>query len=410
MRKPYFTAVVYVAIFAAFGLLAFSSFFDEAKISTKENRSLEELPQLTSHGWFSGSYSAQLTRFLSDHVPGRDGLVAFAHSAEGRFKRSGGVNIVTGNADPIAVSTGAAQSDAADYLLLENRILQIFRYDPQLCADYTAAANDIFALFSADVDTYLMMAPTRIAFEAPEHAQHSMPQEPAIRQVYEGIDSDVVTIDAYGALEQQSVQLENLYFRLDHHWTHTGSYFAAKALWEEQGREYLPIELYERYEGAPFLGYLYAITGSDEYADQHDELVYYLYQGDAGTEVVQKVSGKDEQGRTLVTEESGKIIDPQRQGYYSFLSTSYSCVLLDGMAQDGSVLLMVGDSYISALAPWMAANYEKVIVIDPRFYDEGKDGIRELADKYGITDVLIMNCTVTMNSPSFIARMETLSQ
>jgi hypothetical protein len=410
MRKPYFTVVVYVAIFAAFGLLTFSSFFDEAKISSRENRSLEELPQLTGYGWFSGSYSAQFTRFLSDHVLGREELVGFAHVAEGRFKRSDGVNIVTGNADPTAVSAQAAQSEAVDYLLLENRILQIFRHDSSLCSDYAAAANDIFALFPADVDTYFMVAPTRIAFEAPEHAQYSAPQEPAIRQAYEAIDGGVTTIDAYSALEQQSIQLENLYFRLDHHWTHAGAYFAAKALWEEQGREYLPIELYEKHEGPPFLGYLYAITGSNEYANQHDALVYYLYQGNAGTEVVQKVSGKDEQGRTLITEESGKIIDPQRQGYYSFLNASYSWAVLDGMAQDGSVLLMVGDSYASALAPWMAANYEKVLVIDPRFYDEGKDGIRGLAEKYGITDVLIINCAVTMSSPSFIAYMKALSQ
>jgi hypothetical protein len=409
MRKPYVTVAVYVMIIATFCLITSYSFFDETRASTRENRNLETLPSLTVDGWFSGEFATRLNGFFSDHVFGRETLVALGRSVEGGFERRETFSLVTGNANPVADAVEAEQKDTVDYLLLEDRILQVFRYQPELCDSYTTAANDILGIFSADTNKYLMVAPTRIAFEEQEYAQHSSPQKPAIERVYESADLGVEAIDVYDALEKQKGQLGNLYFRLDHHWTQTGSYLAAQAMWEQLGKEYPPIEWYERHEGAPFLGYLYAVTGSHSYEDQYDELVYYLYQGDAGSEVVQKPTEKDSEGNAVVTETPDKIINPDRQGYYTFLSDIYRCVILDGRAQDGSGLLIVGDSYANAFAPWMTANYEKVVVVDPRFYDAGKEGLLELANEYHITDVLVLNCSVTMNSPYFISCMETLS-
>lgn len=437
MKKTMFSAIAYCLVLALLAGVSVYAFWDTHTLSEGENRNLQRWPQWSWDAWFAGDIAPQVEDFFSDHVYDRAGLVTIAQMLERWAQRPTDVTIVTdvggmgGAAAPQARETGV-QADAApqsgagaggqlqlmetpqesdedvqDYLVLEDRILQIYNYSGARCERYTEAANALFALFPDYIGKYMLLAPSRIAFEAPEVAAHSADQLMPIDFVYGGLDPLVNRVDAYSPLRTASRLLERLYYRLDHHWTHYGAYLAVQAMWEQRGTDYIPIEEYEELLGDTFLGYLYAKNPSPEYNNHLDELVYYLYQGDTGSQVVYKY---DKENPDLLLEEASSTIDPSRQGYYTFVESSYSHAVLQGQQNDASCLLVVGDSYTAAAASWLAAGYEKVVIIDPRYFSGGLEGMMELYEEHEATDFMILNYTGVLESTYYISCMEGLAE
>ncbi|MDR0851589.1 MAG: hypothetical protein LBN36_03765 [Clostridiales Family XIII bacterium] len=410
MKKPTATVITYVLVLALFCSASIYAFADKNTVSDEENRSLQRRPTFSASDWFSGSFAGQMNSFFLDHVFNRDQFIAFAQFAERVFQRKMAANVVSGNAD--GGNGGNPENTAlpsleTEYMLLDDRILPIFRYDSSLCDTFADVASIFFGNLPEGTNQYMMIAPGRIAFEAPEYAENSDDQKTAIEHVYDRMNAQVMTVDAYAALEAHAAELEKLYFRLDHHWTHLGAYYGAQALWKTLGMDYRPIEQYVPEQGPSYLGYLYAVTGSQDYANQSDELIYYLYNGDVGSEMSYE-PGEDA-GQPL-NQVSGAIIDPSRGGYYTYVDSVFAYAVLKGEKRDGSCLLVVGDSYINALASWLTVNYETVIVIDPRYYDRGRSGILELCSQYHVTDALIMNYTVSLDSAYYIGCLSELTR
>ena len=61
---------------------------------------------------------------------------------------------------------------------------------------------------------------------------------------------------------------------------------------------------------------------------------------------------------------------------------------------------MINDSYGNALVPWLAEQYETIIMIDPRIYAGGKEKFLSLIEEYDI-DSFMINLTGLVTSGAF---------
>ena len=435
MKRNWVWVFLLAILFCALLGVSVYSYWDHQTVSTSENRMLTELPELNRDTWFSGGFAMQAEDFVSDHAMFRSDFIAVAQQIEVLIERESDMKLVsrdvdigvdidtvdpniaqtagsdnaatdqTGDANAAGNGDNAEEADTQqDYLILDDRILSLYVYSESSAQYFIKTINTCFNIVPDYVNKYLLLAPSRIEFEAADLKQYSDPQKPVIDMVYQNVDSLVRTVDCYTPLSQQDVN--ETYYRTDHHWSQFGAYFAAKAFFEVAGVDYVPIEQYDKLTGKPFLGYLYAQnnTVATSLKDYPDALDYYLYQGINNKEIYYTNA---EDGSYLEAEDV--MIDPARQGYYTFLQSSCTYLILEGSKTDGSCLLVVGDSYADALVTWFAQSYERIILLDPREYEEGQTGFLNMVRNMGVTDFLIINHVNDLEHVYFTSQIENLT-
>ena len=281
----------------------------------------------------------------------------------------------------------AEEFGETEYAVLDDRIIALFRSDATLQKRYLDTIQMLFSAVPETVNKYLILAPTRVEFEAEDIRACSDGQETAIFDLYFQIEQTAAPIDVHSALEAYAGPLDDIFYRLDDHWTALGGYYAAQAFFEAIHMPYHPIEEYERLAGSDFLGLLFVWRGEPEMRDCPDPLIYYLLPGQEKKETVYR---PDESGTVRVTEE--KIVDPKRGGYYTFIGfSSFSHAVLHGAPESDRVLMIVGDSSMCAFAPWMADSFKTVVLLDPRYFTSGLSGMQALLTEHRVTDFLILN-------------------
>jgi len=416
-KKPVFSTIVYVlCLIAMLGAVGYA-FFDKTTVSQAENRSLAELPDFNKDTWFDGSFASDMESFLSDHIYRRADVIDAAKAVENLLENETEMKIISQNTD-IGVDTGTENANAVqlpgtaqtpvqeveqdEYVVLSDRIVAVYLNDSAAEQTYISTANRLFAALPDKINRYLLLAPSRIAFETPDVARLADDQRAAIDQVYKNIDPDVVTLDAYSRLEAH--RDEELYFRLDHHWTQLGAYYGAQALFEAANIESIALSEYRRIEADPYLGYLYAKNPDPSLKEHPDDLTVYLYGEQSCSQTV--YLWKDDAygiGKS-------KVLDTDRGGYYSFVDDIFSYTVVEGRNANGGSLLVVGDSYANAMMPWLADHFKSVILIDPRFYHEGHAGLMQLIDEHAVTDFMLVDYTSVLSAPYFAGEIARLCE
>ena len=65
--------------------------------------------------------------------------------------------------------------------------------------------------------------------------------------------------------------------------------------------------------------------------------------------------------------------------------------------------MLIKDSYGNALAPYLVAGFEEIYIVDARYYGKG---ILETVKQFGITDILIAECTFSAVGKDYINYIE----
>ncbi len=361
------------------------AFWDTKTISEKENRRLSEKPELTVAGWFDGKYTLELSSFLNDHIGGRNEILDMASGYQSLLKQSQNMEIRGNNADN-------GNADMSDNLILNDRILMLNIKNREYNEKFVKNANKIYKSLPKGIEKYLVLSPSRIEFEEEQYKKYSDSQKKSIAYLYQKISNDVTKIDTYTYVESatKSYDLNELYFRTDHHWTHLCSAYAANAILQTMGFKMKNPDDYVKTRYGDFLGYLYAfnnMTEEDGYVP--DDLDVY----DIGMDVPEEIHTFDENGNSVVINEF--VNDPSRAGYYTFVRGSYSHVIIDGKKEGGKNLLMLNDSYANTLVTWLTEDYDTIVMIDPRYYKGGKKEFEALLKENDINQFMICLCDVS---------------
>lgn len=193
-------------------------------------------------------------------------------------------------------------------------------------------------------------------------------QQKQIQKIYQQLSKQGITCIPVSEKLLQHKE-EALFYRTDHHWTSLGAYYGYEA-WAETAQE--RAESGQTWAGKPesssFYGTLYDRAGT--FWIRPDHILSYV------PEVGIKVERLESRGW-----EQGKLYDREklqgRDQYAMFLGGNGPLVHISSDKGEGK-LLVIRDSYMDSLAPYLTADYGEIYLMDPRYYrGRAWDFIRE---------------------------------
>ncbi len=345
------------------------------EMSVYENRSLEQMPELSAQALWDNEWTRDYGEFVRDQFLWRDEWVS-AHSlfevAQGKLE-SGGVWYAQDGYQIAKNETLSAEQERMMPLNIEALSMLAQEYPGQV---------------------HVMIVPSPAYMMADK-----LPFSP--QQIDEGALTDDMfaqfsaagakVVDVRQVFEESLAQGEQVYYYTDHHWTTDGgAWLAYEQLCESLGKTpTLPSA--PRVEVPGFLGTNF--TKTKRLDSRQDTLVYYELPNQM-TYIPYEGSEDEMQGGIMNLPQLAEF-----DKYAAFLhgNNGYSEIQGNG---EGSVLV-VKDSYANALVPYLVENYEKIGVVDLRNWFT----LSTLIEQGQYEDIVVLYSFESFTSDDTVIRM-----
>lgn len=330
----------------------------EKTFSQTENRVLQTFPPFSLEELTSGRFTTTFDTYTTDQFWNRDGWVglktmtqlALLNKDNGRayFGRDG---FLFEKTDPYSET------------LVANNVAAVARFVERA----KQAAPGLRAR--------VMLVPTAAAI-LPEKLPPLAPvpdQAAVIAQMKAAVKE---TVDPTALLKAR--RDEGLFYRTDHHWTTAGAYAGYTALMESLGEPPLPRDAFtvERVT-EEFFGTVY--SKANLYTVKPDFIEVYRSKAANPCTVTWKNGRLD------------GLYDPayldKKDKYAYFLGGNHPLTTVETGTANGRTLLLIKDSYANALVPFLAAHYQTIVLVDPRYY---KTDLSALFQEKQVTDLLVL--------------------
>lgn len=363
MRKK-----ITIAIFCAilFGFTAISILKPDTEISERENRVLETMPEIVLDDILDGTFQETFETYISDQF----------------FLRDSWVDLTTG------LQTFLGKKDINGVYIGENGYL-IEKYteedfDEEIVENnidvLAAFLNEMTEEYGSDHVDFLTVPSKACAMPdlLPAWAE-GYPEEEITEALCDLLDEPEIYLDLTETLQEH--QDEYIYYRTDHHWTTLGAYYAYAAFAERKGHEVPSLDSYEIETAADDF---YGTTYNKLHQNVEPDTVE-LYHSEAEENVTVDMND----GETV--SDSFYFFDELEESdkYRIFFAGNTEKIVITTAADTGRTLLMLKDSYANCFVPFLAGEYDTIILYDLRY---AGDTIDVLLDEYGeeITDVLVL--------------------
>lgn len=335
--------------------------------SSMENRYLQKRPAVTVQGLADGSYMETFETYTNEQIPLRGFLV----------KCKAFFVWMTGSSE----NDGIAKGD--DGYLFD----KVNAYD-KVQKNISAMENFVKTI---DRDVYIAIAPTSTWINE-EKLPAGMPvlDESSCQKMLDGklgLMENAHIIDLYGALSAHKE--EQLYYRTDHHWTTRGAGYAYKETASAMGLDAKDISRYERHEVRDFYGTHYA-----KYKGilvEPDTIEYYDVP-------VKELVLSDRTVYDLMDKEKLEGYDK----YAAFMYGNDGIYTIDTGNGEGKRLYILKDSYANCLIPYLVMNYDKITVIDLRYFGES---VPDELSKDPDADILLLYNWTFVNDDNHFYKM-----
>ena len=339
MKKLYcvLPMLVFLVFLAVMTLLLL--FGPKGDFSQNEKRVLAQAPEVTASAVLQGETQKQLESFTSDQVPGRDffvGVNAYWTLITGR---NGAQDIYYGK-DGYLIN---APKPFNETLLTDN----LSRFD-----DFAAKTG-----LPADL---IMVPTTGYLMEDKLPAVHGTYHDD---QVYDLAAKTVGTLRILDVRDtlRQGAQTGQVCYRTDHHLTSFGNYLLNVAFQQANGRFALGQDGYSVSTHEGFYGTTW--SGSGFWRTPPDSVELW----DSGAKVTVTLDDGAGQVRT-----SGSVFFPDHlrdlDQYPVFLDGNHALTTIENPSAPGGTLLVLRDSYAHCFATFLASQYQKVYLLDLRYY------------------------------------------
>ena len=355
-KKKNKSAALVCLLFSGFLLLNLLLFclLPKSEFSEEERRYLQSVPEFSLQAVLSGKFSQETEDYLADHVPGRKFYI--------------GLNALH------------------DRLTLRQTLQEIYVGESGRLYERPAAENEAVVTgnltairtFAETVDQTvdLMLIPSAGAVlqEDMGGLADPYPDFERIEEIYARAGEKVRPVELTKFYSDRADR-EKFYYRTDPHLTSYGAYFTAAAYLKGKGLA-CPEESQFTIETVPgFYGSCY--TRSALWNTPSEELELWH----SGSEFRAEIDGMVSDS-VFVTENLDSA-----DMYTVYLDGNHSLVRLDNLScRNGRSLLVIRDSFSNCMGSFLAEGYEKVVLVDLRYY---KYPVSELCAQEGFDDILI---------------------
>ena len=342
------------------GLAGKEALSHQRTYSPVEKRELQTRPEISITKVLDGRFQKKYESYLRDQFPGRDHWVSFQTDMELFMGKNEIHNVYIGK----------------NHYLLEHYTEKEF--DPQQVSKNLQALEKFVGKAKQNADVHVMMVPTKswiLREKLPAFAPHYKEQKfyDALQQKLEKED---VLISVEPVLDAHKE--EEIYYRTDHHWTTLGAWYAYEQYTKAVGGDLQRAQGKKKFRciSKDFYGTTYAKIN---YARQADKIE--IYEPEDKLRVVYNMGEK--KTKTLYDVSFLKTADQ----YSVFTGGNQAVLEITGGIKNGKTLLLIKDSFANSILPFLAEDYEKLVVVDLRQLNVSGDRLLEM---FSPTDILIL--------------------
>lgn len=262
---------------------------------------------------------------------------------------------------------------------------------------YAALVSEVADNLNGKTKVYSLIIPTSYGVALPDDIKPQIAnyadQGENIAKVFSKMSQNATPVYCYDDL--MTHRDEYLYFRTDHHWNGKGAYYAYEAFCRTKGIEPYTLEKREKKEFDGFLGTMYQNNGKDENLLPADTVEAYLPVSANATMKFTNTDGATYDWPII------KDVSAWSSGakYNTFAGSDNPITeFTNPDVADGSVLIVVKESFGNALLPYLVDHYSKIYEIDYRYW---KGNLVSFAEEVGADDLLFAN-NIMMTSTSLL--------
>ena len=261
-------------------------------------------------------------------------------------------------------------------------------------SNYASVVNTVASRLKGKADVYDLVVPTSMGITFPDNKTskvNSSDQKKSIHSIYKKMNHQVKTVPLYDTM--MSHRQEYIYFRTDHHWTSRGAYYAYREFCDAKGLTAHELSEYQQENFGSFLGSFYLDTNRSKTLKKDKVKAYFPVDHDKMTMTYHDQNGGSYKTSVIA---NGQKYSVQLK-YCAFLAgdNPYT-VIHNKKIKDGSSCVVVKESYGNAFIPYLADHYQKIYVVDYRYW---KGSVSKLATKNNVQDVIfINNISMTRNA------------
>ena len=334
-------AVLFSVLFFALSVTALvvPLFVPDKEYSETENRYLAAFPPISVDSVLSGEFMSAFETYLSDQFSFRDTIMTIKTY----------ISRIMGTTEINGVYAGR-----------NHRLFEVPSVVNAARLDELVASINAFSTASGIENRYFLLAPNSSYIYSSELPVNLNPdnQRDIIDNIYYQLAEKNVTVDVCMTLMNHKE--ENLYFRTDHHWSHHGSYYAFLRLAEEMKLDISEIEYEEIIFSDSFRGTLASSSGIYEATDV---LGAYVPADSLGKYYVQNFTTQRKEASVFdLTKLNNK------NQYEVFFGGNFSKIVIHTDNLNEQYLLVFKDSFANSLIPMLIPHFEKIVVIDPRYF------------------------------------------
>ncbi len=287
-------------------------------------------------------------------------------------------------------------------VIVNQRAMERYYGNEERLKAYGERLNRLQELLGGKSQLYSMIVPTAIELYAPDEYHYGYSsQKDCIGMVNEVLDPSIRTVNAYDQLLYHRDQY--IYYRTDHHWTGLGAYYAYVAFCESAGLEAVKLEEMEHYQiEGDYLGSLYRISKSAILENNPD-----MTEGWKPKAEYTATAWDDSQMTVTYQTRLNNEAIKGSNSYLNFSGGDRALLKIETTHGSGRKILVVKDSFGNAFVPYLANNFDEILVIDPRYYVRD---MSTLVEDSGVTDILIMNYMFGTSNQTWLAGFDLIAK
>lgn len=357
----YIPAVVFLIFI--YGMALWFLFSPKTDYSSSEKRYLQKFPDTNVEKVLSGEFGSEFETFFADQFPQRNtwvGLNAYTALAEGNNGASGVYNCKNGYLINKPVST-------------DNNL------------DKNVGAVVDFAK-TIDAPTTVMLVPSTgyIADDVLPTFHDKYNDDEDISEISSTLSKEKIGfVDLRERFKSEYKNGSQLYYKTDHHWTTKGAYTGYQELCKALGITPIDDSTLKKDSYPDFYGTTYSSSGF--WLTPPDNIEIWSNPKNSDKNISVKIT----EGANVKTSGSMYFTDHLKEDdkYPVFIDGNHALTEITNTNAKNGTILLIKDSFSHSLAPFLAENYSKVVLVDLRYY---KESVSQLVSTYNPEQVVVL--------------------
>lgn len=357
----YIPAVVFLIFI--YGMALWFLFSPKTDYSSSEKRYLQKFPDANVEKVLSGDFGSEFETFFADQFPQRNtwvGLNAYTTLAEGNNGASGVYNCKNGYLINKPVST-------------DNNL------------DKNVGAVVDFAK-TIDAPTTVMLVPSTgyIADDVLPTFHDKYNDDEDISKISSTLSKEKIGfVDLRERFKSEYKNGSQLYYKTDHHWTTKGAYTGYQELCKALGITPIDDSTLKKDSYPDFYGTTYSSSGF--WLTPPDNIEIWSNPKNSDKNISVKIT----EGANVKTSGSMYFTDHLKEDdkYPVFIDGNHALTEITNTNAKNGTILLIKDSFSHSLAPFLAENYSKVVLVDLRYY---KESVSQLVSTYNPEQVVVL--------------------